>query len=115
MFCKNCGKEVSDRAISCPKCGEPFVNQRFSYELREPKECSVAWVLWFFFGGFGVHCFYLKHYGRGFGYIGLFLALPIAIFGICWQFGVIIWFLYLILWIYDATQINKWVRSCNNN
>ncbi len=24
MFCKNCGTELSDRAVACPKCGEPM-------------------------------------------------------------------------------------------
>jgi|SRR5579872_7600150 len=30
MFCPHCGKEISDRAVSCPNCGEPgpaFVTQ----------------------------------------------------------------------------------------
>lgn len=112
MFCKNCGVEVSDRAVSCPKCGEPFGSQGYR-ELKEPKETSVAWVLWFFFSAFGVHCFYLGHWGRGLGNIALFLAIPFAVFGICWQAGVVLWAGTLILWIYDATRLNKWVRQCN--
>ena len=26
MFCKNCGKEINDNAVICPKCGVPTNN-----------------------------------------------------------------------------------------
>lgn len=30
MFCKNCGEQIDDRAVICPKCGVPVNNNAFS-------------------------------------------------------------------------------------
>ena len=38
MFCRNCGKEISDQAIFCPECGERIkdlshqANCKYSYD-----------------------------------------------------------------------------------
>ena len=53
MFCRGCGKEIHESAISCPQCG---AQQRVA---RNGKSKVVAGVLALFLGGFGVHRFYL--------------------------------------------------------
>lgn len=35
MFCKSCGKEIGDRALSCPLCGEPTHNVTVSNYLAQ--------------------------------------------------------------------------------
>ncbi|MBQ9693144.1 MAG: TM2 domain-containing protein [Kiritimatiellae bacterium] len=107
MFCKNCGVEISDCAVICPKCGESVItrNYRAVYEAKEP---AVAWLLWFFLGGLGVHCFYLERGGRGVLYLALLIILS-------WPTKGISLLVALLLWLYDATQINKWLREVNCN
>lgn len=46
MFCRNCGKEISDKAIVCVNCGvRPFASQRFCQECgsttRQNQEICV--------------------------------------------------------------------------
>ena len=50
MYCKSCGKEISDEAVICPGCG---------VSTSKGKSKAVAALLCFFFGGFGVHRYYL--------------------------------------------------------
>lgn len=45
MFCKNCGKTISDNARSCPKCGEVF-------STPKTKKKSTAVLLAIFVGIF---------------------------------------------------------------
>ncbi|MFZ4833409.1 NINE protein [Rouxiella sp. Mn2063] len=63
VFCRGCGKEIHETAISCPSCGAP---QRVptSGSLGEKNRLAAA-LLAFFLGGFGVHKFYLGKYGQG--------------------------------------------------
>ncbi|MGL5415575.1 MAG: zinc-ribbon domain and TM2 domain-containing protein [Clostridium sp.] len=58
MFCKDCGKEVSESAIMCPNCGAPIVN-------TSSKSKVVAALLCFFLGGLGIHRFYTGKIGTG--------------------------------------------------
>ena len=37
MYCKNCGKEISDKAVICPKCGVPVRN----VNMRKSKTTAV--------------------------------------------------------------------------
>ena len=30
MFCRECGAEISDQAVACPRCGVPVANKGFS-------------------------------------------------------------------------------------
>jgi TM2 domain-containing membrane protein YozV len=54
-FCNNCGKEISDQAIACPSCGHPQKNvPEFS-----SKSGTETFLLCFFFGGLGIHRFYV--------------------------------------------------------
>lgn len=64
MFCKNCGKEMSSEAHSCPHCGQP--NQ-----LTKTKSKGVFVLLGLIFGGVGAHRFYLGDTGLGLLYVAL--------------------------------------------
>ena len=54
MYCRNCGNEVSDKAIMCVACGTPPITQI----QAEGKDWLTALLLCFFLGVFGVHRFY---------------------------------------------------------
>lgn len=49
ILCLECEKDVSSNARSCPHCGVPV----------KDKSYSVALLIVFFFGVFGLHHFYL--------------------------------------------------------
>lgn len=70
--CSECGKEVSDKASSCPGCGAPIggaVQQQQPIVVTAPKSRSLAAVLALFLGGLGIHKFYLNRPGWGFLYL----------------------------------------------
>lgn len=67
--CAECGKEVSETARQCPNCGY----SSFSYGGSKSK--GLAIFLAFFFGGLGIHKFYLGKPGLG-----------ILYFLFCWTF-----------------------------
>lgn len=46
MFCPDCGSEVSNHAIKCPKCSYP-INRLFKNDIAletTPKNESIIWV-----------------------------------------------------------------------
>lgn len=57
IYCKDCGKQISDAAQVCPYCGSPMVNT-----VQDPNKSSKDWLttllLCFFLGALGVHSFY---------------------------------------------------------
>lgn len=53
MFCSKCGKEIDNEAIVCIHCGCATNN------TTSQKSMLVALLLWFFFGCFGAHRFYV--------------------------------------------------------
>ena len=59
MFCKNCGKEIDDKAAVCVHCGVTTNNS------PNEKSWVAALLLCFFLGGFGAHRFYTGHTGTG--------------------------------------------------
>lgn len=52
VFCRGCGKEIHESALSCPHCG---ARQR----VTPGKNKTVAGLLAIFLGGLGIHRFYL--------------------------------------------------------
>ena len=69
MFCYGCGKKIHKTAKSCPSCG---AQQR---GFQGEKSRIAAALLAFFFGGLGVHKFYLRKFGFGFLYLVFFWTL----------------------------------------
>ncbi len=68
MYCSNCGKELSDQALSCPNCGHPTRNIRPGYDKTKgisPKSRLAALLLVIFLGYLGVHRFYVGKVGTG--------------------------------------------------
>ena len=75
--CPNCGKEVNPQAVFCVNCGVALTKQsaktgmavdRLSNEaawLPEGKDKLTALLLCLFFGGFGIHNFYLGEKKKG--------------------------------------------------
>lgn len=86
MYCKNCGNEVSEKAVVCVACGTPpkagnkfcpnckaetdanavicvkcGVSLKDGISQGEGKDWLTALLLCIFFGGLGVHRFYTKH------------------------------------------------------
>lgn len=76
MYCKECGKEINDKAVICPNCG-----CKTKSVLNTEKNKWIALLLWFFLGAFGGHRFYVGDTGGAVGYI------------LCFTLG---WFLFCI-------------------
>lgn len=98
MFCSNCGKEISDKAVVCPNCGAPTELYRKNETTQQPtinivnnnsanatavaggvryvpKSKWVAFFLCLFLGWCGAHRFYVGKAGTGILYLftgGLF-------------------------------------------
>jgi TM2 domain-containing membrane protein YozV len=81
IFCKECGNQMSDTAIACPKCGAASNNSNSNSNNAEvsSKNKTVAFLLCWFLGMFGVHNFYLGRTGKG-----IFELLTVGGFIICW-------------------------------
>lgn len=58
-FCSNCGAEVADNAIVCPKCGCSVKT-----DVTDKKWITVL-LLCLFVGGLGIHRFYVGKTGSG--------------------------------------------------
>lgn len=63
MFCKNCGSEISDKAVVCIKCGVPVTPIYCESQNQVSNERIIVLLLCFFLGGLGVHRFYTKNIG----------------------------------------------------
>jgi len=61
VFCRGCGKEIHESAVSCPHCGAAQ-----GAPSKEVKSKVVAGVLALFLGGLGIHRFYLGSGGAFF-------------------------------------------------
>ena len=88
MYCRNCGKEVNEKAVACPACGVPPLAERnfcnncgqettpnqalctncgASLATGESGEKNkiVAGILAILLGGLGIHKFYLGYTKEG--------------------------------------------------
>lgn len=72
VFCRGCGKEIHESAVSCPSCGA-VQNTRTTAVAAAPaaaasntdKRILPAFLLCFFVGLFGAHRFYVGKVGTG--------------------------------------------------
>lgn len=60
IYCRECGKQVSDSAAACPSCG---------VRVGGTKSHVAAGILALFLGGLGVHKFYLGRPFQGVLYL----------------------------------------------
>jgi len=71
--CRECGKQISDQAATCPSCGAPILGRSQSPSARvvvaAPKSRSAAVLLSMLLGGLGLHKFYLNSPGWGVIYL----------------------------------------------
>lgn len=107
MYCRNCGKEVHEKAIACPGCGlPPRLESSFCHGCGAPTgrdqsicvKCGVplaspaagsknrvaAGLLGIFLGGLGIHKFYLGYKKAGLimilvSFVGGFLTWGLAV------------------------------------
>lgn len=65
MYCSNCSKQISNKAMSCPTCGHPsFING-----LKGVKSKVAFVLLAVFLGGFGIHRMYINDWFLGVVYL----------------------------------------------
>jgi TM2 domain-containing membrane protein YozV len=98
VFCRGCGKEIHETAISCPHCG----CQQAAAVAGNIKSQSVATVLAAFVGGIGIHRFYLRSPITGIFYI-LF----------CWT-GIPGLIALIETLVYAFMSQQSWARKYNN-
>ena len=98
VFCRGCGKEIHETAISCPHCGaQQTVNGQTS-----TKSQTVATLFAAFLGGIGIHRFYL-----GKNVSGVFYLL------FCWtSIPSLISFFEMLVMAFTSQQ--NWARKYNN-
>ena len=75
---------------------------------QSAKSIGLAYVLWFFLGGFGAHRFYMGKIGSGFGLLGLTVASMILTIFAIGLIGYPIIFIWLLV---DAFLIPKWIAA----
>jgi TM2 domain-containing membrane protein YozV len=68
VYCRDCGRQISARAASCPHCGSPHAPA----VAPSTKSRGVAVFLALFLGGIGAHKFYLDRPGMGVLYLVFF-------------------------------------------
>jgi TM2 domain-containing membrane protein YozV len=69
VYCRACGKEIHESALTCPACGAP---QR----TRAGKDKVVAGVLALLLGGLGIHRFYLGQWWGIFYFLFIWTLIP---------------------------------------
>jgi TM2 domain-containing membrane protein YozV len=72
MFCPNCGRELSNEAVTCPNCGHPMAPvssqsgpASSTVQNVSPKSRLAVVLLSFFLGWLGIHRFYVGKVGTG--------------------------------------------------
>ncbi|MCD8371745.1 MAG: zinc-ribbon domain-containing protein [Clostridia bacterium] len=87
MYCKNCGKQIDDKAVICPACGVPTDN--FPSTKKEKKNSNslaiVGFVLAFIIPLAGLICSVIAYRqspeneagGRAFSYAGMAVSIAL--------------------------------------
>lgn len=63
IYCKECGRQISSQAHTCPYCGRPMgYNNTQEANTHDPNRSKYDWLttllLCLFLGEFGIHSFY---------------------------------------------------------
>ena len=77
-------------------------------DTQNEKTPVVAYLLWFFLGGFGAHRFYFGKTGSAIGMLGLNIAsavLSVIAIGFVGYLALLVW------WVVDAFLIGKWLKG----
>ena len=90
-YCEHCGKPLPPGGNFCPACGRVCVAKPAP---RREVDDVLAWILFFFLGGWGAHRFYLG--GRHMTW-GIVYLLTGALCGIGW-------------WV-DLFCMSRWIRE----
>ncbi|MBP3290406.1 MAG: TM2 domain-containing protein [Alistipes sp.] len=59
IYCRECGKQISDQALSCPHCGCTLARPAEVDPNKSDKDWLTCVLLSFFLGGLGIHSFYV--------------------------------------------------------
>ena len=99
MYCKNCGREVSNEAYTCPSCGNPLKGH-----MAHKRQLVPAAILALMFGTLGADEFYLGYSGKGYA------RLLITTLGACF-FGIgplvsLLWSLYSAITILEGRKLD---------
>lgn len=86
-------------------------NQLMQYDANK-KSAGVAYLLWFLFGGLGIHRFYLGENGTG---AALLTITIISLFLMAILIGFITIWISVIWWFIDLFLISGMVRKYNSN
>src|SRR6266481_482086 len=66
VFCRGCGKQIHESAVSCPACGAMQISRLPQMQgSASDKRILPAFLLCFFLGIFGAHRFYVGKIGSG--------------------------------------------------
>lgn len=72
VFCRGCGKEIHESAVTCPSCGAVQNTRPTAAAVAVPMTASAtdkrilpAFLLCFLLGIFGAHRFYVGKVGTG--------------------------------------------------
>lgn len=76
--------------------------------ITTPKSVGLAYVLWFFLGGLGIHRFYLGRTGSG---VGMLLLNLVGWLTVWIMIGGVFLFAWFIWWIVDAFLIPGMARG----
>ena len=64
-YCAQCGAQLVDEAVVCPKCGCVDASVKTVDPFVSPKSRLAALLLCIFVGGLGIHRFYVGKIGTG--------------------------------------------------
>ena len=65
MYCRSCGENIGENVSYCPSCGaKTGIGTTSTYVTENAKSRVVAGVLALFFGGLGIHNFYLGYHDK---------------------------------------------------
>ncbi len=100
VYCRACGKEIHESAVSCPNCGAP---QAGTQTLPRPdKTILPAFLLCVFLGWAGAHRFYVGKIGTG-----ILMLFTGGVFGLLWLYD----FIMIVVGSFtdqDGNKLTEW-------